>query len=206
MAIGDYTEFWAERLKSFIPSCVYQDDPTTEAAIYGAAAVFDRLSNTLDKHEMQTFICQATGAYLNEHGLERNLLRAPGETDATYQQRIKNITNSSNCPAIKLLVDALLDVGESRILEDEENGVFYSRENFYNRGEILIDPIINTFSVVVDKQVHAPYSFYSREYFYNREDFFGTNESSLALFQLIIEAVNEAKACGTAYRVIETVG
>lgn len=206
MATGDYTEFWAARLKSFIPRCVYQDDQTTEAAIYGIAAIFDELSNSLDKHFIQTFICNAVGAYLNEHGIERGLTRAASEIDASFQQRIKNITNSSNCPAIKALVDALLEVGEATIQEDDINGVFFSAESFFNRGEILIDPIINTFSIVVDKQVHAPYSFYDREYFMDREDFIGTNESSLELFQLIVQAVNEAKACGTAYRLIETIG
>lgn len=200
-------DFWYKKIKSFVPGCVYKDgSPVDDAVFYGLAAVYQKLECTLDEHIAETYICDSEGVYTNEHGFERNLKRFPLETDASFQQRIKNIINSSNCPEVKRIVDALLEVGEAQILEDEVGMTFYNRESFYNRGFLLYTSVLNTFSILVDKQIHEPYAFYGREYFQTREDFYGTNESSLELFQRIVETVNAIKACGVRYRLIERVG
>jgi len=206
--IGFTQEQWYEKLKATLPSHYFcDDDPENFEAIFqGVAAVFKRVGDTLDNHFKETFICQAVDGYLREHGKERSILRASGETTSNYAQRIKNLTNTTSCPEIKRVVDALLDVGESIILEDFDSGIFASRESFLSRGEIMLIPIKDTFSIIVDKQVHEPYSFYDREYFFTREDFIGRLESSLELFQLIVQTVNRNKACGTLYRVIERLG
>jgi len=196
-------EQWYSLLSSWVPQWWFNQVQTQEAVMYGFAAVLERLDGDLQDHFTETFICLSKDGYMDEHGLERNLSRLNGELDPEFCQRIRNIVNSSNCPAIKQLVDALLDVGECTIIEDWQGGSFFSREAFFNRGFLLIDLIYNAFSIVVDLQVHAPYSFYSREYFMNREDFVGTNESSFELFERIVDAVNAAKALGTVYRLVE---
>ena len=197
---------WYERLKGWVPAWWFEEEENNEAVFQAIAAVCAKLDSVGLQHVTQTFICQAEAGYLDEHGAERNTPRFAGELDVQYRIRVKNIINSSNCPAIKGIVDALLDVGEATIVEDFDSAIFLNSEEFYNRGSILVTEIMNTFSIIVDNQVHAPYSFYTREYFYGREHFIGTNESSLELFQLIVEAVNRAKALGTLYRVIERVG
>lgn len=176
-----------------------------EAILWGMAAVLEKLQASMQDHIAQTYIVGAETGYLDEHGLERNLLRLTGELNPPFADRIRNIVNTANCPAIKTLVDALLDVGEATITEDYNAGSFFNTEDFLNRGELLIEAIYNAFSIIVDNQVHAPYSFFTREDFCDREDFIGTNESSLELFQQIVEAVNAAKALGTVYRLIERV-
>lgn len=197
-------DFWAEKLRSFIPGCIYQGEEVDDAIIQGIAAVLTRLEASLDDHQGETFICQALEGFLDEHGLERNTLRQTNELDITYRERIKNIVNSTSCVEIKRIVDALLDVGEATILEDFEAQLFFDREDaFFDRGNLFIDVIYNAFSIIVDKQVHAPYSFMDREYMLDREEFMGTGESSLTLFELIVEAVNRAKALGIAYRLVE---
>jgi hypothetical protein len=176
-----------------------------EAVLWGMAAVLEKLEASMGEHAAQTFILQAETGYLDEHGGERNLSRLIGELNPAFADRIRNIVNTANRPALKALVDALLDVGESTIVEDYESSTFFNTEDFMNRGEVLITAIYNAFSIIVDNQVHAPYSFFTREDFCDREDFIGTNESSLELFQQIVEAVNAAKALGTVYRLIERV-
>ena len=94
--------------------------------------------------------------------------------------------------------------GESTFVEDEDLGIFCNRENFLNRGELMIAPLFNGFSVIVDNQKHDPYSFVSREYFCDREDFIGEGESSQYIFDLILEVLQN-RYCGTLYRVIERV-
>lgn len=197
-----------KRLISFVPSWWHQgkEESIAVAHFMGIAAVFEKLELELDNHLSQTFICEATGAYLNEHGSERNLERRTGEINASFANRIKNIINTTSCPEIKRVVDALLQVGESVIQEDTENALFLDRESFLNRGEILIDPVEPAFSIIVDNQVHDPLSFYDREYFLNREDFMGQQNSSLELFQLVVDTVNKNKACGVRYRLIERAG
>lgn len=198
-------EEWFLKLKSWVPQWFFHEVENSEAIFYGIAKVLERMECELDNHVTETYICTASDGFLDEHGYERTVFRQPLEFDSTYAERIKNITNSTSCPTIKQIVDALLDVGECEIVEDFEAALFFDRETFFNRGQLMIEPIYNTFSVIVDKQVHAPYSFYDREYFTDREDFIGTNESSNELFNLIIQAVNDAKALGTLYRLVERV-
>ena len=198
-------EQWYQKLRSWVPVWFFNEEYYNDAVFYGLARVLSELDARSREHQAETFILQADGAYVDEHGLERNLERGTFELDALYAERIRYIKNSTSKPEIKRLVDALLSVGESIIIEDWESGLFCDRESFYSRGSVFIDGIYNVFSIIVDKQVHAPYSFYSREYFCDREDYTGTNESSLALFELIVDAVDRAKALGTLYRVIERV-
>ena len=196
------------RLKGFVPTWFFEEDEDgiNEAIFFAIAAVQERVNLALEEHIKETFICQAEGGYLDEHGLERNLERTTGEINANFAQRIKNITNTTSCDEIKRVVDALLQVGEATIVEDGAQTVFFNRESFLNRGEILVDAIENAFSIIVDNQVPVPLSFLNREQFLNREDFIGRQASSLALFQLIVDTVNKNKACGARYRLIERVG
>jgi len=206
--LADRREFWYERLKAFVPGCIYGEDEgdETEAIFRGFAEVLNALDCMARDHVRETFICDSTGAFLNEHANERSIERTTREIDSSLAQRTKNITNSASCPDLKELVDSLLDVGESVFIEDDEDAVFFNRENFYNRGDLLFIPILNAFSILVDRQVHEPFSFYNRnDIFYNREVFMGTNESSFELFQRIVQAVNTQKACGAAFRLIERI-
>lgn len=194
---------WYVRLKGWLPTWWFEETENQEAILYGMAAVLERLEGSLEEHVKETFICQSAQGFLDEHGWERNVFRETGELDPEFCVRVQTISNTTNCPSIKDIVDALLQVGVCTIVEDYEGSAFLDRDDYLNRGEILIDPIMNTFSIIVDRQVHAPYSFYSREYFCDREDFIGTNESDIKLFELIVAAVNKNKALGTLYRLIE---
>lgn len=193
---------WYAAFSSWLPQWWFQTEEN-QSMLWGFCAVLEKLDASLQEHLAETFILQASSGYLDEHGLERNLNRFTRELDPPFANRIRNIVNSANKPSLKELVDALLDVGECVIREDWEGGAFFSREDFFNRGALFIDLIYNAFTIVVDRQVHAPYSFFDREYFASREHFIGTNESSLTLFENIVEAVNAAKALGTVYRLVE---
>lgn len=192
-----------EKLKAAIPGHYFCEDGLNEAVFQGIAAVLHKVYTEAENHFNETFICNAVGGYLDEHGFERNLVREDGETTSNFQQRVKNLINTTSCDEIKRVVDALLDVGESTIIEDFNSNAFYSRDFYFNRSTILIEEIKDAFSIVVDNQVHEPYSFYSREYFFTREDFVGRLISSFELFELIVKTVNRNKACGTSYRLIE---
>lgn len=196
---------WFKKLKSWVPAWFFETPQYNEAVFFGIAKVIEKLEIVAEDHVRETYISQAVDGYLDEHGLERNLVKIKDELENTFRQRVKNLTNTTACPTLKEIVDTLLEVGESTIIEDHQAGVFFDREHFFDRGDILINPIYNAFSIVVDNQVHAPYSFFDREYFFDREDFIGLLVSKIELFEIIVENVNKSKALGTLYRLIERV-
>ena len=204
MAVTPTTQAeWLKKLKSFVPQWFFEEEDINEAYFQALALLLATVEQSATDHQKQTFICEAEDGYLDEHGSERKIKRSSGELNPSLAQRIKNISNTTSCPILKQIVDNLLDVGVATIVEDFDNALFFDRDVYYDRGFILVEQIYNAFSIVVDKQVHAPYSFYDREFFFDREDFIGRQESSLELFNIIIEAVNRSKALGTVYRLIE---
>lgn len=195
---------WKEKLSSFYPRWYFATEENQDAHLDGIAKIFEQLDGDLDNHISESFIQTSNDLYLDAHGGERSIDRLDEELDTQYRPRVRNLSNQSNRPAIKAIVDALLMVGACAIIEDFEAGVFCNREDFVNRGVIIFDPkILNTFSIIVDKQIHEPYAFVNREYFCDREDFVGTVTTSDYVFNVLVEAVNNAKALGTLYRVIE---
>ena len=196
-------EQWYNKLRSFVPAWFFELEDNNVAIFQGIAKILEAVDTAASQHQEQTFILQSENGYTDEHGFERNLTRLTNEIDLLFAERIRNISNITSCATLQEVINALLDVGTAVIVEDFDSNTFFSREQFFNRGDLLLEDIYNTFSIVVDSQIHAPYSFASRENFFSREDFVGTNESSLELFELIIDAINRSKALGIAYRVIE---
>ena len=198
---------WQRRFEAALPGWwIAQTEEVQRALLAGAGAVFERLHQQAEEHYRMTLIGPggSEGVYLDSHGEERNVERLPSEPDDQYRERVRNIVNSSNYPAIKAIVDALLINGESTIWEHQwGQAVYLNSESFLNRSEVFTDIKYNTFTIVVDNQIHDPYSFFDREYFLNREDAVGTGESELALFERIVAAVNKSKAFGVLYRVLE---
>jgi hypothetical protein len=67
----------------------------------------------------------------------------------------------------------------------------------------MIRPIMNTFSVIIDNQRPDPLSFCNREYFSDREDFMSASVASDEFFKGLVALINQNKALGTLYRLIE---
>ena len=198
---------WFESLKSWVPQWFFEREIYSYALFQAMAKVLEQLSEDVEDSTRQTFIDQATGAYLDLLGSERGCVRLAGEFDAQYAIRIKNksLVSQISKPSLLAIINQLLIAGQAAIKEDWQGGVFFDREAFHNRAEIVLDPIDNAFTIVVDKQVHEPYSFYDREYFSGREAFNGTELSSDYVFQLILNAVNDNKAFGVLYRIFERI-
>lgn len=205
---------WYKKLKSWIPSWYFLDEidnvnsqsGNQVAHLYALARILSYNDQQAHEHVRSTFIEYAEGSVLDEMGRERKVLRLPGELDAQYRIRIRNISFNGDCPTLKQLIDSVLIAGESKIIEDWNSSLYFNRDFFYNRGDLLLEKIENVFTILVDKQLHEPYSFFDREYFYNRGDFVGTGLSSEYVFELIKAIVDENKAKGTLYRVVEKIG
>lgn len=196
---------WYQTLRSWVPEWFFEQESSNVALFQAIAKILEESQLDVEDQQEQTFILKATAPYLDLHGYERTVSRLSGELDPQYAIRIrlKSLISQLSKPAIKALVDALLIKGQCSIREDFEGSIFVDRNEFVNRGSIVIEPIDNTFTILVDKQMRDPYSFVDREHFVDREDFVGSSESSEYVFDLILNAVNENKALGVFYRIIE---
>ncbi len=194
---------WYSKLKSWVPTWFFESEYYNKAEFEGLAKILSEAQLQAEAHQSETFLSQADDTFLDLHANERNYRRLPQEIDAVFSPRIRSLLNQSNWPAIKALVDQFLIVGTSTIREHFRDIAFCNRENFWSRREVFMQIYYNAFSIIVEKQLHQPYSFASRENFASREDFAGSNESSQTIFDLITETVNNVKAAGTLYRVIE---
>jgi len=194
---------WYEKLKNLIPRHVFEEEVNNKAIFNGIAKCLAAAQTNYEDYFRETNISVSDTKYLEEHADERSVVRQSGETDSSFQLRVRNIKNKSNKPALKTLIDQLLITGESIIIEDWAGGSFCDREYFCSRHDIIIDEIKDAFSVIIDKQVIVPDSFCDREDFSDRENFVGTNQTPASLYTALTALVNENRAFGCLYRVIE---
>lgn len=204
MTIQLTKEQWYTKLKTLVPSWVWEQEVATKAYFEALAKCATELQGVLATSIDDTFITRATRGVLDAHGDERSITRLTAELDSSYAIRVQNMVNKSNLPALKAFIDQILVTGVCQIQEDWSSGIFASRDMYLNRGFVFLDDfILNTFSVVVDKQTHPPYSFMGREFFCDREDYIGSYDSLDSVFVLIRQIVNDNKAFGTLYRILE---
>ena len=197
-------EQWLAELKAMVPSWYKQREAKADAMLQAIAHIAYQLQVKVDAHVANTFLNQAAGTVLNTHGAERSITRLSEELDQSYSVRVRNLFNQSNVPSLLAMVEDILIAGRARIQEDFDSVPFTSREYFCNRAAVFLeDPVHNTFSIILDKQVHPPFSYLDREYFASREDFVGTSESLQRVFESIRQIVDDNKALGTFYRIIE---
>ena len=200
---------WIIKIKSWIPSWFYEEKQIEAAVIGALAKVLADTDQSISDDVAQTFIEKALGGHLAMHGDERGLTKFSDEFDVDYRKRIRAaaVISNANIPALVDLLNKIVIRGHVSIKEDYEVGAYFNRNTFLNRGEISVTPILNTFTVVIDRQVHEPYSFFNRETFIGRGfiggGFIGQVESSSKVFDLLIKTINENKAFGTLFRIVE---
>lgn len=196
---------WYEKIRLWVPRWFWQKEEYNEALFRALAAVAAKAQEVAQGHVDDTFIMRSAGGVLDAHGAERNVTRLSGELDPSYAVRVQNLFNQSNVPSLLAFIDQVLVNGRARIQEDFDSIPFLDRGYFANRGAVfLLEPWHNTFSIIVDKQVHSANGFTDREYFMDRgEAFASTSESLESVFELIIQIVNDNKALSTFYRIIE---
>lgn len=197
---------WNQKLRSLVPSWVFEKNEEASKIFNAAAKCLATLQKDAQDHITETFIDTGSDDYVALQGEERSVDRLSGESLSSYRERVKIIVNKSNIPAIKSIVDALLIRGESTIIEhSSQTGSFLNRESFLDRNVLDFRVLYNAFTIIIDYQIPEPTSFYDRESFLDREFLNGSSVSSDTVFANVIKAVNEAKAFGTVYRLIERI-
>lgn len=200
---------WEIKIKSWVPAWFYTNRRIETAFISALARVFSEAESEIAEQVAQTFIEKAFSGYLGMLGEERGVKKFAEEFDTDFRKRIRSaaVISNANIPALIELLNKIVIRGKVAIKEDYEVGTFFNRGNFFNRGDIAVTPILNTFTVVVDRQIHEPYSFFNRDAYFGRAfvggGFLGQIESSSKVFELLIQTINENKAFGTFFRIVE---
>lgn len=199
-------EQWYAKLKSWVPRWFFETEQYNKAVFNAIAKLLESLNQSTEDHFNQTFITKAVGEYLDAHGDERNVKRIPGEPDSLYYKRVQLIVNMSDKPDIKAIIDALLLVGEAKIIEHGYDGPFYDRDAYYDREFVYLGRrYYNYFTVLIDKQIPITNLFFDRLGFYDRKGWLGTIGALPAelILAIIVAAVEKARAAGVAWRLIE---
>ena len=196
---------WFAKLRKVVPSWVTgQPDGYAETYLRGLATALSAAQERQDQHFDATFILKARGGTLEVYGTERSVERLPGEVDAQYAVRVQNVFNQSSTQALAALVNKVLINGQCRIREDFEGELFCSRNTYASRACVFTSDISwNTITIVIDNQRPDAEAFADRSYFCDRDAFANSYLSSEYVFQLIKKVVDDSKAFGTLYRVIE---
>lgn len=195
---------WYNKLRSWVPTWYFETEKYNDAIFQGWAKVFSQAQQNAEDHQKQNFILQCETLFLDLQGDERNYKRLPRETNPVYAKRVQSLLNKSNGPSIQDLVNEILIVGTCTLREHGLGDIICAnRGSFLNRREVFTNIYYNTFTLIVERQIHPPYSFLNRSYFLSRGNFLGSNHSDQTVFDLILEVVNNVKAAGTLYRVLE---
>lgn len=196
-------EQWYDKIKTLVPSWMWQREDTIRAYAMALSKACEQLQIKTAEHAEDTFIMQSAKGTLDSHGDERSTDRLDNELDPDFAVRVQSLFNQSNIPALITTINKVLVSGAARIQEDYDSVPFCGSVYASRAALFLEDPITNTFSIIVDKQTHAPFTFLSREYFCDREGFIGTDVSLDRVFTSIQKIADDNKALGTFYRIFE---
>ncbi len=175
---------WYEKIKGWVPTWFFSNPGYQTAVFQAIAKLLESADIEMRAQFDETFITRAMSLMLDQHGYERGILRYVDETDANYAERIRNLANVLTPSSLEVIANAFLLTGEAKIMEHSIQGIFCDRESFLNRQEVFSDINYNTFSVVI------PYQ--------------GVTLAAERALIAIATTINNSKALGTLYRIVET--
>ena len=143
------------------PSWLCESEDVMVAMLAAFAQVFGRIECAVDTMHARTFVQEADGSWLDQHGLERSIPRGAGELDAAYRARLAGIGDAVTKPAILAAVDALLDVGTASMEEHRRdaayavpNGVTVNLQEFAGVGRSY--EAVRCFTLIIPDQAPEP--------------------------------------------------
>lgn len=194
---------WFAKLCKFVPSWHFEQQNYEVARFQAMAAVLAGLDDDAQDHFNAVFITRAPSPVLQDLGAERGLTQNVGESNIAFALRIQQITSHTDKPDIQATINSLLLIGTCKILEVPEDSPYCSRLACCTRDNLILEARRNYFLVQIPPQIHAPYSFCARSYFNARLNFVGSQDSTGTIFASIIAAINNEKAFGVMYGVVE---
>lgn len=195
---------WYSKIRSFLPEWFFQNESLQKAVLSGISRGLEELTEECAQKAFEsTFILRAEGEFLVALGSERSKAMLDGEKIENYRTRVRRITSHSDVVSLKAIVDSLLLIPGCEIRQAPQDSPYVSRGSFCSRGDMVLELTDNYFLIVVPRQTHAPYSFADRANFTSRFDFVGSETITVDVFNSVVQAVNDAKAKGVMWGLIE---
>jgi hypothetical protein len=181
------------------------DEETLSRDTYGSLAeLFRSIEVTIEGAFEQTYILASEAPYLDMLGEERGKPRDAGESDADYRVRIRTFDQAVTLPAIKALLNLLVQIPPYEVQEWEIDTSFFNRDDFLNRGDRVFTGI-EGFTIYMPPQESESLDdcFYNRGSYLNRENFMGSAipGGPGAIYNLIYDAVRNIRAAGVSHRI-----
>lgn len=195
---------WFQKLKKFVPNWWFEKYKYSPALFQGIASAMMQLQADGEDQFNAVFLTNETTPILDLSGSEVGKPRISGENDPSYVVRIQRISNQSDAPDIKSIVDSLLIVPGCKIQSSPIDNSYCNRKFSASRDNYLCGFLQNFFIIIVPKQIHIPYSFTSRRFFDNRLAFAGSNVDPTQQFTSIIQQVNDSISFGVMYSIVES--
>lgn len=196
-------EQWYQKLRSWVPTWWFETEKYNVAFFRAMAAVFAQVETDAEAHSTETYLTESAAPFLDAHGNERRITRLPNETNAAFLVRVRNISNSSNRIAIKLMVDSLLASGTCEIRE-AWNELWYCDSGAYCDDNVfLFDRYLNAFLILLDPQVATPFDYCDRSAYADRALYSAQAIGVNSVYDSIVTAVNKIKAFGVSYMIVE---
>lgn len=197
-------EQWYQQLRAWVPGWWFEDEHYNVAVFRAMGEVMAQVEEDSIDQFNATFLTRSTAPILDLAGSERNQTRLSGESDASYANRIQRLSSASDWPEIKAAVDSVLLVPGCKILEAPGGKPYGTRKSFISRDEYFCSFREDMATVVVPKQIHAPYSFASRGNYASRGSFMGSATSSTQTYSTLVNVINALKAFGVLFRIVES--
>jgi len=198
---------WFDKIKQWVPQWFFEESDANVAHFQALAKVLETIDQDSKDYFNETFILKSSTRFLTEHGRERLKTQRIDEVDSDFARRVQNIFNQSNKVAIKALVDSLIGSTNSLVLEKIEDSPYFSRQAFFSRQELFMENGYNHFYVIMPRQEPLFDVFFSREVFYSRQAFLspGGSISDPVVFELVFQAIQDVRAAGVSFILIERV-
>jgi len=136
------------------PGFLAEPEELLDAQIRLVAAMMSETEGAIETLHARTFLRQADGSWLDEHGKERGILRFDGESDTDYRARILLIEDAVTPVAIVNAVDSLLSVGTCTLREHLGDGAFADFPGWQGFADMAVAyDGIRAFTVLIEEQL-----------------------------------------------------
>lgn len=205
---------WYDRLSSWVPGWFFENQGVNYAHFWALAKLLAQQELIAEKKLNDTYINFAQGAYLDHKGEEWGVFRLFGESDEDYRIRIRRSIARSGVDKISIqnLVTEL--AGPLSLVQEWHDSHNFANSGAYaNIGHLMLEEEYNQFYVFIDRieNLFPPSSFMSLNGFLDTGSFLVDNEfdwevpsaEGAANFDSIFNAIQEAKAAGVRFVLIE---
>lgn len=127
-----------DHARNAVPRWLTRGKTTVLEWLHGFTKIFDAVRSQGQDWLDSTYLDNATGVELDQHGADRGTMRRLGESDDSYRTRLKNIADTITEPVLKLQIDNMLSdasLGSSAWL------ILRRDKAFFHRGEQMTYPL-----------------------------------------------------------------